>query len=84
MVREPPPCRPVFRLMFEPAPADIDENNDVNNVVRKRPVVVSRLSEMLSGSRTVCSAFVIVRLCTRPIVSGISYSDSGARPNNAR
>lgn len=30
---EPPPGRKVFRLDFEPAPSDIDENGHVNNVV---------------------------------------------------
>ena len=33
---EPPPGRQVFRLDFEPTPADIDENNHVNNVVYLR------------------------------------------------
>ena len=33
---EPPPGRQVFRLAFEPAPADIDENGHVNNVVYLR------------------------------------------------
>ena len=33
---EPPPGRQVFRLAFEPTPADIDENGHVNNVVYLR------------------------------------------------
>lgn len=33
---EPPEGRQVFRLAFEPAPADIDENEHVNNVVYLR------------------------------------------------
>ena len=33
---EPPPGRQVFRLDFTPTPADIDENNHVNNVVYLR------------------------------------------------
>jgi acyl-CoA thioester hydrolase len=33
---EPPPGRQVFRLTFEPAPSDIDENGHVNNVVYLR------------------------------------------------
>jgi acyl-CoA thioester hydrolase len=33
---EPPEGRQVFRLTFEPAPADIDENGHVNNVVYLR------------------------------------------------
>jgi acyl-CoA thioester hydrolase len=33
---EPPADRQVFRLTFEPAPADIDENGHVNNVVYLR------------------------------------------------
>jgi acyl-CoA thioester hydrolase len=33
---EPPAGRQVFRLDFEPAPADIDENGHVNNVVYLR------------------------------------------------
>lgn len=33
---EPPPGRQVFRLAFDPAPADIDENGHVNNVVYLR------------------------------------------------
>ena len=33
---EPPPGRQVFRLAFEPATADIDENGHVNNVVYLR------------------------------------------------
>lgn len=33
---EPPEGRQVFRLAFEPTPADIDENGHVNNVVYLR------------------------------------------------
>lgn len=33
---EPPEGRQVFRLTFEPTPADIDENGHVNNVVYLR------------------------------------------------
>jgi acyl-CoA thioester hydrolase len=33
---EPPEGRLVFRLAFEPAPADIDENGHVNNVIYLR------------------------------------------------
>ena len=33
---EPPEGRQVFRLTFEPTPADIDENGHVNNVVYVR------------------------------------------------
>lgn len=33
---EPPEGRQVFRLAFEPAPSDIDENGHVNNVVYLR------------------------------------------------
>jgi acyl-CoA thioester hydrolase len=33
---EPPEGRQVFRLAFEPVPADIDENGHVNNVVYLR------------------------------------------------
>jgi acyl-CoA thioester hydrolase len=33
---EPPEGRQVFRLSFEPSPADIDENGHVNNVVYLR------------------------------------------------
>jgi acyl-CoA thioester hydrolase len=33
---EPPEGRKVFRLRFEPTPADIDENGHVNNVVYLR------------------------------------------------
>ncbi len=33
---EPPEGRQVFRLTFEPVPADIDENGHVNNVVYLR------------------------------------------------
>ncbi|WP_309090038.1 thioesterase family protein [Phenylobacterium sp.] len=33
---EPPEGRQVFRLSFEPTPADIDENGHVNNVVYLR------------------------------------------------
>ena len=33
---EPPDGRQVFRLPFEPAPADIDDNGHVNNVVYLR------------------------------------------------
>lgn len=33
---EPPEGRPVFRMTFEPTPADIDENGHVNNVVYLR------------------------------------------------
>ena len=33
---EPPEGRQVFRLTFEPAPSDIDENGHVNNVVYLR------------------------------------------------
>jgi acyl-CoA thioester hydrolase len=33
---EPPPGRKVFRLTFEPNPADIDDNGHVNNVVYLR------------------------------------------------
>jgi len=33
---EPPEGRQVFRLTFEPTPADIDENDHVNNVVYLR------------------------------------------------
>jgi acyl-CoA thioester hydrolase len=33
---EPPPGRQVFRLTFQPTPADIDENGHVNNVVYLR------------------------------------------------
>ena len=33
---EPPEGRQVFRLTFEPTPADIDENHHVNNVVYLR------------------------------------------------
>ncbi|MFI4966159.1 MAG: acyl-CoA thioesterase [Caulobacterales bacterium] len=36
LLLEPPPGRKVFRLAFEPAPADIDENGHVNNVVYLR------------------------------------------------
>ena len=33
---EPPPGRQVFKLTFEPDPADIDDNGHVNNVVYLR------------------------------------------------
>ncbi|HEX3365521.1 thioesterase family protein [Phenylobacterium sp.] len=33
---EPPPGRKVFRLTFQPTPADIDDNGHVNNVVYLR------------------------------------------------